>query len=244
MESLRLTIAYDGTDYFGFQVQPNHKTIQGELERALSQIGKTPIRVIGAGRTDRGVHAEGQVVSFRHDLTLPNERIPKALNRYLPRDIRVLAAQQTTEDFHARYSAKEKTYRYQIVNSETPHVFLRNYALFLPEKLDIQAIKEALPLFLGTQDFTSFQATGSSVKNPIRTLTQADLTLAGSLLFFRFSANGFLYNMVRNMVGTLLLVGRGKIRPAEITEILARRDRRFAGTTAPPQGLFLEHVQY
>lgn len=244
MRNTKLIISYDGTDYCGFQIQPNGPTIQGCLEHALSRATTQSIKINGAGRTDSGVHAEAQVVNFYHQATIPTDRFPLAINRFLPRDIRVLAAVDVPLDFHARYSAKGKTYRYQILDSAQPSVFLRNYALWVPERLNWATLERAGRMLVGVRDFASFAASGGSVKTTIRNLYRFSVRRCDSLWLLHFSADGFLYNMVRNIVGTLLEVGKGRLEATELMTLLDLRNRKYAGPTAPAHGLFLEKVHY
>lgn len=245
MKTYCLIVQYDGTDYAGFQIQPNQATIQGELEAALAKLAKGPISIVGSGRTDAGVHSEGQTISFRDSqLTVPVERLPYALNALLPKDIRVVASKLVPPDFHARYSALEKTYRYQIYEGEFPSVFHQRYAYWTRDALDWQRIEACSRLFVGRQDFASFAASGSSVKTTVRTMRSVEIDSTGPLRLVRFTADGFLYNMVRNLVGTLLDVGRGKLDLNTVQSIMASRDRRLASATIAPQGLFLESVKY
>lgn len=245
MQTYCLIVQYDGTDYAGFQVQPDQRTIQGELEAALRKLGPSFIRIAGAGRTDAGVHSEGQTVSFKDDkLTVPVERIPYALNALLPRDIRVIGSRLEQGDFHARISAKDKTYRYQIYEGAFPNVFYQRYAYWIKEPLDWDRISECGKLFLGQQDFAAFAASGGSAKTTVRTMYQVKVDAQGPLKTIRFSANGFLYNMVRNLVGTMVDVGLGKLSLPAVQTILESRDRRLASATIAPQGLYLERVNY
>lgn len=245
MKTYCLIVQYDGTDYAGFQVQPGQRTIQGELEKALGILAAGPISIVGAGRTDAGVHSEGQTVSFRDDrLTVPIDRLPYALNALLPKDIRVVQSKDMPEGFHARYSALEKTYRYQIYEGEFPNVFYQRYAYWTREKLDWQKVEDCSKLFVGRLDFASFAASGSSVKTTIRTISKVEVEREGALKLLRFTADGFLYNMVRNLVGTLLDVGRGKLDLDDVRSIIEARDRRLASATIAPQGLFLESIKY
>ena len=245
MNTYALVVQYDGTDYAGFQVQPRQRTIQGELEKALSRLGPGSIRIAGAGRTDAGVHSEGQTGSFRDDqITVPVERLPYALNSLLPPDIRVVKSWLAPPDFHARISAVQKTYRYQVYQSEFPNVFHRRYACWLREPIDWQAVEECAKVFVGTLDFAAFAASGSSVKTTVRTMLDVSVEHAPPLTLLRFTADGFLYKMVRNLVGTLLDVGRGRLSMEEVLTVMQSGDRTLASATAPPQGLVLESVRY
>ncbi|MEW6725158.1 MAG: tRNA pseudouridine(38-40) synthase TruA [Bacillota bacterium] len=240
----RLTVQYDGTAYRGFQLQPEGPTIQGELEQALLRLTGEEVRVHGAGRTDAGVHARGQVVSLTSQLTIPVERLPLALNSVLPRDIVVVGAAMAEPEFHARFSARGKTYSYTIWNQLFPSPFWRNYAWHLKEPLDIQAMRAAADQLVGEHDFSAFQASGSSARNPVRTVSRLDCRQEGPLVLVTVTANGFLYHMVRNFVGLLVAVGTDHLSPEDTSLILAGRDRTQAPPTAPPQGLCLEEVHY
>ncbi len=248
LRNIKLTIAYDGTNYHGFQEQRSTGlvTIQEVLEKCLRRLAGREIRVTGAGRTDAGVHARGQVVNFdAAGWNIPAERIVLALNGMLPRDIAALEAEEVGPEFHARYSALAKTYRYTIYNSRIPSPFWRLYSHFVPRPLDVEAMEKAAQKLVGTHDFASFQAAGSPIKNTVRTLFSADVCREGKeLIHLTFRGNGFLYNMVRIMVGTLIEVGLGKRDPDDMEAILAARDRTRAGPTAPPEGLCLERVEY
>lgn len=245
MKTYCLIVQYDGTDYAGFQVQPGQPTIQGELETALQKLGPNFIRIAGAGRTDAGVHSEGQTVSFKDDqLTVPVDRLPYALNSLLPRDIRVVESRMESNQFHARISAKDKTYRYQIYEGPFPNVFYQRYAYWSKESLDWERMSECGKLFLGKQDFAAFAASGSSVKTTVRTMYDVQVDAEHVLKTIRFTADGFLYNMVRNLVGTMVDVGLGRRSLREVESILESRDRRLASATIAPQGLFLERVNY
>lgn len=247
MKRIKLTVSYDGTDYNGWQIQTEPKgvkTIQGVIEEGLNKLTGEKIKVVAAGRTDAGVHALGQVVHFDTNSTIPVDRYPKALESVLPLDIVAVKAELVDESFHARYSAKGKTYHYTIDLGVSPHVFWRRFAYHHPFPLNIDAMQEAAKLLIGTYDFTSFCASGSSVKDFTRTITSSRIWQEGQFLHFQVSGNGFLYNMVRIMVGTLLEVGKGKIAPKEITNIIEAKSRDAAGPTLPPQGLCLVEVKY
>lgn len=247
MRNIKLVVAYDGTNYHGFQEQRGTglPTVQETLEKCLAHLAGRRVQVIGAGRTDAGVHARGQVVNFdAAGWPIPVERIPLAMNGMLPGDIVVNCAEEVPGDFHARFSARSKTYRYSIWNDRFPSPFYRLYSSFLPVPLDVEAMSAAAVHLLGRHDFKCFQAAGATVKNTVRTLWRADIRREGPLIHFVFTGNGFLYNMVRIMVGTLVQVGTGKTPPERVKLVLASRDRNEAGPTMPPQGLCLEQVEY
>ena len=243
--NIRLTVAYDGTNYHGFQRQrPPVIAVQNVLEAKLETVFGDSIELAASGRTDAGVHAYGQVVNFFTDGRIPVERIPLAVNSLLPDDIVVLEAADADFDFSARHSAKSKTYIYRIQRGSFPNPFTRNYAWYVGRPLDIHAMREALAMVLGTHDFTSFRASGGAPMSPVRTMYRAEIGEKGDLLEITIHGNGFLYHMVRNMVGTLVNVGLGRISVAGFREILEARDRKKASPTAPAQGLYLFSVEY
>lgn len=244
MANYMLTLEYDGTAYSGFQIQKNGITIQDVLEEAVGKIAKEPVKVIAAGRTDAGVHALNQVVNFHSNLSVPVEKLPIAINSLLPRDIRVKSCRIAADDFHARYSALAKTYLYRIRQGEIESAFERNYCWWIKRRLNIVLMLEAGRLLEGTHDFDAFAASGSSVKSTVRTLIRYEQAAFAGGVELRFTADGFLYRMARNLVGTLVDVGLGKREPAEIPAIIASRNRDCAGATAPASGLFLEKVWY
>ena len=246
VRSLKLTVAYDGTAYAGFQRQPNGVTIQQRLEEALRAVtGEPELRIASAaGRTDAGVHARGQVVHVRTNATIPVERWPAALNSVLPDDIAVVGAAAVPPDFHARYWAREKRYRYTFHVSPYPAPLIRHCAYHWHRPLDLEAMRRAAELLTGRHDFAAFRASGGSAKTSLRTITRLSLTPQGPLLFLDVAADGFLYNMVRIIAGTLLEVGAGRRTIAQVAQALRTGDRRLAGRTLPPHGLCLEEVVY
>lgn len=246
MRNIKLTLAYDGANYHGWQLQaPEHgPTIQGVLEDKLQLLTKQPVRVQGAGRTDAGVHALGQVASFATESRIPAERFPLALNSVLPPEIVALEAGDVSAEFNARFSAVRKTYRYHIYHAQQPSPFWYRYAWHVPNKLDLAAMEEGARLLTGTRDFRSFCASGSPVKNFVRTVDACRVEREGNIIQISITADGFLYNMVRIIVGTLVEMGKGKRDPGEMPGIIDSRTRVAAGTTAPPQGLFLVSVEY
>lgn len=240
-----LTVAYDGTAYHGFQRQNNCVAIQNVLEEMLSKVCGDTIELAAAGRTDAGVHAQGQVVNFFSDGTIPLANIPRAVNRLLPQDIVVTKAIEVDRDFSALHSAKSKIYLYKLHRNQVPDPFLRRYSWHYEYKLELAPMQQALAYLVGEHDFSSFKSAGSVLQiNPVRTIYAADCQQEGDLFTFRFFGSGFLYHMVRNIVGTIVTVGNGRLAPQAIPDILAMKDRRHAGKTAPPQGLILWQVHY
>ncbi len=244
MPVYKVTLAYDGTDYHGFQLQANALTIQQRLEETLSFLYKSKIRVEAAGRTDAGVHARGQVVSFTAPALIPEKQLPVALNGLLPRDLVVLEAQEAPQGFSARRDAVAKVYTYTIDNGVFPDVLRRRYTWHIDRHLDLPAMQEAATYLQGKHDFKAFQSAGSKVKTTVRTLFNLDLTKQEQFISLYYKGDGFLYKMVRNITGTLVEVGKGRLSPLEVARILESGSRRQAGATAPPEGLCLEKVLY
>ncbi|MDD3653270.1 MAG: tRNA pseudouridine(38-40) synthase TruA [Desulfotomaculaceae bacterium] len=247
MRNIKVTIAYDGTNYHGFQEQRGTKlnTIQGVLEECLSALAKKPVQVIGAGRTDAGVHAGGQVINFMSDdWPVPVDRVTSALNSILPRDIVTLSAEEVPANFHARFSAVAKSYRYTIYNGKWHSPFMRLYSYHIPKLLDLPAMQKAASNLLGKHDFSAFRALGTPVRTTVRKLYQIQLTRSADLIYIDLLAEGFLYHMARMISGTLIRVGLGKITPDEVSDILASRDSHRGGPAAPARGLSLEKVYY
>lgn len=252
--NILLTIEYDGTGFSGWQRQPERRTVQGTLEEALSRVCTVPVQVDGTSRTDAGVHALGQRASFHGDFGIPVERIPLAVNNLVSEagkdgDMRIRKAQLVPEGFHARYDSKGKKYRYRIHNGEEMPVFLRNYRYHVRGALDAAAMCRAAEHITGTHDFACFQAAGGTPrKTTVRTIRQLTVNESavdgGRLIDIDVAGDGFLYNMVRIIAGTLVEAGQGKIPPEAVPGIIASRDRRRAGHTAPPQGLYLTEVYY
>lgn len=244
MRKVKLVLEYDGTPYAGWQVQENADTVQGRVEGALRKVLREEIRVQGAGRTDAGVHARGQVAHFETRNSLPPENIRDGSNTHLPPGISIIEVSEAPPDFHARYSAVAKVYRYLIFRRTVRSPFWLNRAYHFTSPLDLDGMKEAAAYLRGKHDFTAFAAAGSSVKNTVRELSRLEIVPEGELLVFEFQADGFLYRMARNIVGTLLKVGTGKIEPEKAKELLRSRDRTLAGPTAPAGGLYLMEVFY
>lgn len=244
MRNIRITLSYDGTSYHGFQIQKNGITIQEAVQTALSRITGKPIKLIGCGRTDSGVHAAAYTANFYTDATIPAEKVSFALNSVLPEDIVCIASCDADADFHAKNSAIRKRYTYKILNSQVPDPFLRNYAWHYKFPLDIEKMRQAAQAFVGTHDFIGFAASGFTVKTTVRTIYSLTVDKADDMIVIDVVGNGFLYNMVRIIVGTLVFVGTGKIAPEDMADIIASCDRGRAGITAPPQGLYLTEVMY
>ena len=245
MRSLKLTIAYDGTDYVGWQIQPDQPTVQGNLQQAWHQITGEVVNLSASGRTDAGVHALGQVAGVRTGCSLTPQQLQRGLNAQLPADISVLDVEPAADDFHATRDAIRKRYRYQLDNGQYADVFLRRFAWHVPQRLDAVLMHEAGQALVGRHDFTSFASAGSPRTSNVRQITQLCVAAhAGRLIHVEVEGDGFLYNMVRAIVGTLVDVGRGLRNPEYVRDVLAARDRGLAGRTAPPHGLALVSVEY
>ncbi len=245
--NIRLTVAYDGTNYHGFQRQnPPIVAVQNVLEEQLAKVFGDTIELAAAGRTDAGVHARGQVVNFFTDGTIPTDKVPRAINSLLPPDIVVVEAMETDREFSARHSAVSKIYEYRILQGDIPDPFERNYSWNIRKTLDIKAMEQCLELLKGEHDFSAFRAAGGAPMSPVRTIYEASLQAEqqGRIISLRFHANGFLYHMVRNIVGTLGNVGLGWKSVEDFKGIMASLDRQKAGATAPAQGLYLDKVFY
>jgi len=242
----KVLLAYDGSEYYGWQVQPDRQTVQGELRDALARITGEDVLPQGSGRTDAGVHALGQVASFPLAAPVPEANLARALNRTLPASIRVLSATRVASDFHARHSAQSKTYEYRIFRGELCPPWQARYVYAYNAPLDIAAMQRAATQVVGEHNFTSFAASDGDPDPPgnQRCLYASDWTQEGNLLIYRVRGNGFLHHMVRNLVGTFLEVGRENIDASEIRSILESRSRARAGPTAPARGLFLVSVEY
>jgi tRNA pseudouridine38-40 synthase len=242
--NIKIVLSYDGSDFSGWQVQHGLRTIQETVERTLETILKKKIRIHAAGRTDAGVHAFGQVASFFSDSSIPADALSRAVNSLLPQDIAVLDVQDVGPDFHPRYSAKSKTYMYAINMSPIRNPMFSRYVLHSRECLNVEAMANAAALFLGEHDFASFMGVGTPVKSTIRTIMESEISVRGHMLYYAIKGNGFLKHMVRNIVGTLLEVGREKFDPLDIKRIINSKTRSEAGPTAQPQGLYLVSVEY
>ncbi|KRQ87265.1 tRNA pseudouridine synthase A [Caloramator mitchellensis] len=244
MRNIKLIIEYDGTNYCGWQKQKNGISIEEMIEKSIEKILKEKVELIGSSRTDAKVHAKGQVANFFTNTRVPAEKICNALNSVLPEDIKIIHSEEVSKEFHSRYDSKGKKYSYLIVNREVPLALYRNYAAHVKYDLNLGNMQEACKYFLGEHDFSAFRSTGSSVKTSVRNIMLLELIKRDEFITVNIEANGFLYNMVRIIVGTLIDVGRGKIKPNEIKDIIQSKDRKRAGATAPPQGLYLEKVYY
>lgn len=244
MRVLKLTLAYDGTRFVGWQRQAAGESIQGLLEEALARFEGAPVTVHGAGRTDAGVHARGQVASTRVTFTHDTGTLVRALNGQLPEDVRVIEVAEVASDFHARFSARSKTYQYEMRTTPVSDPFDRAYVWHLPESLDVDAMQEAAAALAGTHDFAAFQSTGTETSSTVRTMHRSALTRGAGRLTYEITGDGFLRHMVRAVVGTLVEVGRGR-RPAHtMADLVAGGTRADAGATAPAQGLVLVRVNY
>lgn len=239
-----LKIEYDGTAYCGWQIQPNGITVQQVVEKAILSLTGETAKVTGSGRTDSGVHALGQVAHFDTESNIPPEKFASALNQFLPEDVKVVESWQVGEKMHARFSAKRKTYRYSLYQSEHPRPMLDRYSSRVDLPLDISAMQNACKFFIGKHDFVGFSSTGSEVKDTVREIYSASVDVIGEQIVFTVCGNGFLYNMVRIMTGTLVAVGLGKISPDEIEGVILSKNRKKAGATMPPRGLTLVSVEY
>ncbi|WP_342526821.1 tRNA pseudouridine(38-40) synthase TruA [Chryseomicrobium sp. FSL W7-1435] len=243
---LRAVISYDGSSFSGYQVQPNGRTVQEEIEKVLMTMHKGVFtRVVASGRTDTGVHATGQVIHFDSDLTISPYGWVRGLNAQLPGDIRFLHIEQAADDFHARFDVKWKTYRYKWTLEDIPMPFERHMVSFIPGRQpDVTRMHQAAQQLLGEHDFRSFSAANTSIQDFVRTIYDIQLEQHGHQLHLVITGNGFLYNMVRIIAGTLWEVGTGKLDPSKMSQIISAKDRGRAGRTAPPQGLYLEKVGY
>ena len=244
MRNIKIIIEYHGRGFNGWQKQPDKLNIQGEIERAIEEITGEKVDLIASGRTDAGVHSLGQTANFKIEGNFPIEKFPIALNSKLKNSIRIKSAEEVEERFHSRYSVKSKRYRYIINNSQYGTAIYRELEFHIPQKLNIEKMKEAAKYFEGEHDFKAFKASGTSSKSSVRTIYKAEVIEDGDRIKIELTGNGFLYNMVRIISGTLVDVGYGKIKPEEIKEIIESKDRKKAGKTLPPQGLYLVEVTY
>lgn len=244
MRNIKLTIEYDGTSYGGWQKQKNNRTIQQCIEEAIKLLTGEDVELIGSSRTDAGVHAKGMVANFITNSQIPGDKFREAINTKLPDDIGIIKSEEVDRNFHSRYDSKGKTYCYTLVNRYEKVCIGRNYVYQVRDELNYNLMKEAAKYFLGKHDFKAFKTNGSSVKTSVRTINGLELELKGDVIKIFVSADGFLYNMVRIIVGTLIEVGKGKIKPEDIESIIKNGDRSKAGPCVPPNGLVLEKVFY
>lgn len=245
MRNIRLILQYEGTRYQGWQRQDtSENTIQGKLERLLAQMCGEPVELQGSGRTDAGVHAKGQVANFHTRSTMSTEEMLAYINAYLPQDIAVISVTEAAERFHSRLNATGKCYCYQVLNSSVPDVFLRRYALEVPEQLDLEAMRQAASFLIGEHDFKAFTSAKKGKKSTIRRIDEIAIDQSGSLLTFTFRGNGFLYHMVRILMGTLLEVGAHKRSPQSLPALIESKNRELAGPLVPAKGLTLMEVYY
>lgn len=244
MRNIKLKIEYDGKEYNGWQKQPNKLNIQGEIERAIEKITGEKVELYASGRTDAGVHSLGQVANFKTNSKMPIEKFAIAINSQVKNSIRIVSAEEVSENFHSRYNCKQKTYRYIINNSPYGSAIYRNLEYHMPIKLDVKKMEKAIKYFEGEHDFKAFKSSGTSSKSSIRTIYKAEIKKKEERIIIELTGNGFLYNMVRIISGTLLEVGLGKIKADDIPLIIESKDRTRAGKTLPPQGLYLVEVKY
>jgi tRNA pseudouridine38-40 synthase len=244
MRNIKLSVQYDGTDYHGWQIQKNARTVQETLEKAVFDLTGNYARITGCGRTDSGVHAQNYICNFFSDTAIAPEKLPFALNHRLPGDIICKSAEYVPDSFHSKNSAAAKTYVYKIFNDNFPDVFAQRYSWHIKGNLNTEAMVKAANAFIGTHDFAGFASAGFSVKTTVRTIYSLDIISSGKNIDISITGNGFLYNMVRIIAGTLVFTGQGKINSEDMSDIINSRERTRAGITAPPNGLFLKEVYY
>ena len=244
MRCFKVTIEYDGTEFAGFQYQVGQRSVQDEVERAIGRLTGQEVRVHGAGRTDTGVHALGQVIGFRAETRIPLAKLAVALNSVLPRDISAVKAEQVGEDFHARFSARSRAYVYVVLNRAHRSAVFDRYAWYVPQSLDLEAMDSAARRMLGTQDLVAWANETSETKTTVREVYRCQVRRRGTFILVNMKANGFLRGMVRNVVGTLIEVGAGKRPPEDFDRIIESRNRAEAGPSAPAHGLCLTRVEY
>lgn len=244
MRRLVITIQYDGSNYHGWQVQSNSLTVQEVFQNAVEKVFCKRLDVKGCSRTDAGVHANMYVLTVDTDMNISNDGVIFALNSHLPKDIAVIDCKEGSADFHPRYSCKSKEYVYKLYNGKIRNPFLADYAFYYRYPIDVDYLNEQAQAFVGTYDYSGFCSSKSDVEDTVRTVKSFSVTRQGDMVYFRVEADGFLYNMVRIMVGTLLFVSEGKIKKEELKDVILSKDRKRAGRTAPPQGLYLNKVVY
>lgn len=244
MSNIKLTIQYDGTNYSGWQKQKNAQTIQEQIEKAINKVTGENVNLIGSGRTDTGVHAKGQVANFITNSSIPGDRFKYALNTKLPDDISIVESMEVPDEFHSRFDALGKEYKYIIYNKKIRNPLYRNFTYHVNYNLDLATMENALDYFLGTHDFSAFMPIKNDVHSAIKTIYDISLYKKNDFIFFSIKGNAFLHNMIRIIVGTLIDVGNKKIQAKSIPFIIKSRDRKIAGHTASAQGLYLEEVYY
>ncbi len=244
LNNIKLTIEYDGSNYHGWQIQPNAVTVQEKIQKAIYDLTGENVKLIGASRTDESVHAYGQVANFFTSSNILPYKFSDAINYFLPKDIVIVKSESVSNDFHARYNSKGKKYRYIIYNRAKPSALWINRAYHVKRNIDISIMKNAAKILVGENDFSSFRASGGAAKTSIRTIYNIDINVDGNLIYIDISGDGFLYNMVRIIVGTLVDMATKKIDPSIMFDILQAKDRKKAGKTAPPYGLYLMEINY
>ncbi len=244
MKRILIKICYDGSRYYGWQKQDGKPTIQGEIEKALEILLCHPCEVFGSGRTDAGVHALAQTAHFDMDINIPVSKLAEVINKLLPDDISIIEAKEVSQDFHARFSIKKKCYEYRIYTGKKKDPFLANYSSWIKDELDFDKMQTAKNLLIGKHNFKGFCSTATAVKDFTREIYSIDITTKKDYIYFTFTGNGFLYNMVRILVGTLIDVGRNKLTIENVKQALKIGDRQYAGITMPPNGLYLKWTQY
>lgn len=244
IKNLKCEISYDGTDFHGFQIQPNKRTVQGELTKVLTYLTNEDTNIIASGRTDAGVHARKQVCNFQTESNIPISKWKMVLNSYLPDDMLILDVAEMPLEFHSRYDVKQKTYRYHIQNGNDINIFRSKYTWIYKHPLDLKKMEIASKLFLGEHDFTAFSSSKSPIENKIRTIFESNLWVENNEIVYQITGKGFLYNMVRIIVGSLVDVGRGKIDITNLEKSFIEKDRSKTGITAPAKGLTLWEIKY
>lgn len=244
LKNIKCELSYDGKGFNGFQIQPNQRTVQGEIINSIYKLTGEKVNIFASGRTDAGVHARKQVFNFQTESNIPAERWKNALNSIIPDDILILNSIEVPMSFHSRYDVKQKTYRYYINNNKEQNIFRRNYTWFYPHSLNLEEMNSASKLFIGEHDFTSFSSAKTEIEDKTRIIYESSLWEENGEIVYQITGNGFLYNMVRIIIGTLVEVGSNKINKNDIIEIFQNKNRETAGKTAPAQGLVLWDVKY
>lgn len=244
MRNIKIIIEFDGSNFCGWQKQPKGRTVQQTIEKAISKATNEDVEINGSSRTDAGVHAKGLVANFFTNSTIPGDKFREAINSRLPEDVSIVKSEEVDENFHARYSSKGKTYSYTIINRYERLSLGHQYLYHYRYQLDIEKMKKACQYFIGKHDFSAFMSPGSSIKTTVRTISDIHIEQKGNKIVVYVTGDGFLYNMVRIIVGTLLKIGNGKLEPEDIPEIIKEKNRKRAGMCVPPNGLILEKVFY